>query len=271
MAPPGGLTSSNGSPREVPPHEKGAVVSRKADTWFAWSGIPFVTLFVVGMVPFADFVPPPSPADSAEQIAAIFREHTNAIRVGLVLVFVATILFLFYGAELAHQTRRIAGASRALCYVQIASVSAAVLIIDLPVMLWWTAAFRPERPAEFLRLLNDVGWMIFIGGFVPYVAWAIAVGLAILSDVTPEPVFPRWSGYLSIFVALVQVPPVMLVFVKTGPFAWDGLISWWLPAIDFFAWIVVMMVLTATAARQQPIHQHLDAEERHPIPNRPED
>ncbi|MGB8390637.1 MAG: hypothetical protein WCE76_23335, partial [Mycobacterium sp.] len=93
---------------------------------------------------------------------------------------------------------------------------------------------------------------------------------AILSDVTPEPIFPRWSGYLSIFVALVQIPPVMLVFFKTGPFAWDGLISWWLPAIDFFGWIVVMMVLTATAARRQPAEPHLVAEELRPTPNRPE-
>jgi hypothetical protein len=236
-------------------------MSRKADTWFAWSGIPFVTLFVVGMVAFAGFVPPPSPADSAEQIAAIFRDNTNGIRFGLVLVFLATILLLFYGAELTHQTRRIAGASRALCYVQIASVSAAVLIIDIPVMLWWTAALRPERPAEFLRLLDDVGWMIFIVGFVPYVAWAIAVGLAILSDVASAPIYPRWSGYLSLFVGLVQIPPVMLVFFKSGPFAWDGLISWWLPAIDFFGWIVVMMALTATAARRQPAERQLVAQE----------
>lgn len=236
-------------------------MSRKADAWFAWSGIPFVALFVLGMMAFAGFVPPPSPTSSADEIAAIFRDNTNGIRFGLVLVFLATILFLFYGAEITHQTRRIAGASRALCYVQIASVSAAVLIIDIPVMLWWTAAFRPERPAEFIRLLNDVAWMIFIVGFVPYVAWALAVGLAILSDVAPEPIFPRWSGYLGIFVALVQIPPVTLIFFKTGPMAWDGLISWWLPAIDFFGWIVVMMVLTATAARRQPDELHLVAQE----------
>ncbi len=236
-------------------------MSRKAGAWFARGGIPFVALFVVGMVAFAGFVPPPSPATSADEIAAIFRDNTTGIRFGMVLVFLATILFLFYGAEIAHQTRRIASASRALCYVQIASVSAAVLIIDIPVMLWWTAAFRPERPAEFIRLLNDVAWMIFIVGFVPYVAWALAVGLAILADVAPEPIFPRWSGYLSIFVALVQIPPVMLVFVKTGPFAWDGLISWWLPAIDFFGWILVMMVLTAAAARRQQLELHLAVQE----------
>ncbi len=68
--------------------------------------------------------------------------------------------------------------------------------------------------------------VIFIVGFVPYVAWALAVGLAILSDMSSDPVFPRWSGYLSILVALVQIPPVALVLFKTGRLAWDCLYDW---------------------------------------------
>ncbi|WP_370501071.1 hypothetical protein NWT09_12225 [Mycolicibacterium sp. jd] len=245
-------------------------MNRKGDTWFAWAGVPFVALFVVGMVGFADFVPPPSPAASADEIAAIFRDNTNGIRSGMVLVFLATLVFFFYGAEIAHQTRRIAGASRALAYVQIATVSAAALIVDIPVMLWWVAAFRPERSPESIQLLNDIAWMIFIVGFVPYVAWAFAVGLAILSDVAPEPIFPRWAGYLSIFVGLAQIPPVMLVFFKTGPFAWDGLISWWVPAVDFFGWAVVMIVLTAKAARCEGEERQFVKEAAGSIANRSE-
>lgn len=245
-------------------------MNRRADTWFAWGGIPFVLLFVVGMVGFADFVPPPSPGASADEIATIFRENTNGIRFGMVLVFLATIALFFYGAEIGHQTRRIVGASRALAYVQIATVSAAALIIDIPVMLWWVAAFRPERSAESIQLLNDVAWMIFIVGFVPYVAWAFAVGIAVLSDVAPEPIYPRWSGYLSIFVGLAQIPPVMLVYFKTGPFAWDGLISWWVPAVDFFGWAVVMIVLTAKAARREVAESDFATDVVGPISNRSE-
>jgi hypothetical protein len=245
-------------------------MNRRVDAWLASGGIAFVALFVVGMVGFADFVPPPSPAASAEEIAAIFRDNANGIRFGMVLVFLATVVFFFYGAEIAHQTRRIVGASRALSYVQIATVSAAALIIDIPVMVWWVAAFRPERSAESIQLLNDVAWMIFIVGFVPYVAWAFAVGLAILSDVAPEPIFPRWSGYLSIFVGLAQIPPVMLVFFKTGPFAWDGLISWWVPAVDFFGWAVVMIILTAKAARREGEDPQFVAEQLRPTANRTE-
>jgi len=109
------------------------------------------------------------------------------------------------------QIKRIPDISPTLIQFQTLSVAASVLIIVFPIMFWWTAAFRPEtRSAESVQLLNDLASMCFIIGFTPYVAWAVAVGMAVLSDHTPEPRFPRWSGYLSIFVGLAQMP------VKTG-------------------------------------------------------
>jgi hypothetical protein len=62
----------------------------------------------------------------------------------------------------------------------------------------------------------------------------------------------------------------MLVFFKTGPFAWDGLISWWVPAVDFFGWAVVMMVLTAKAARREGEESPLVTDPLGPITNRSE-
>jgi hypothetical protein len=229
-------------------------MARKTELLFAWSGLAFVAMFFVGFAVLADFVPPPSPADSAEEIAERYREHADSIRAGLLLAFVGTIFFLAFASSVTAQTARIAGASPALRHLQVACVSAASLIIIVPVMIWWVAAFRPsERTPELVQALNDVGWMIFVVGFVPFVAWAAAVGLAILSDVSETPVFPRWAGYLSLLVAFVQVPPGLLIFFKTGPFAWDGAISWWLPMFDFFIWIVVILFLTVDAINRRPV------------------
>jgi hypothetical protein len=51
--------------------------------------------------------------------------------------------------------------------------------------------------------------------------------------------------------ALAQVPALALVYTHTGPFAWDGLMSWWIPLSDFFIWIVAMMALSIRAASAQ--------------------
>jgi hypothetical protein len=225
-------------------------VSRRTEHRLAWTGVPFLLLFGVGLMPVAHLVPPPSPHHSASAIAHLYRAHTTAIRIGLLLVFIGSIFLPMYAGAIVACTRRIEGASPALRYVQVASIGAALIVIDFAVIVWWVAAFRPfARSPESLLLLNDLGWMIFVIGFPPYVAWAISVGWAILSDRTGSPVYPRWSGYLSVLVGFIQVPPVLLAFFKTGPFAWNGLLSWWVPAIDFFGWFVLMLVLTVNATR----------------------
>jgi hypothetical protein len=43
------------------------------------------------------------------------------------------------------------------------------------------------------------------------------------------------------------VSATFLIYFKTGPFAWNGVFSWWLPATDFFLWFLVMTVLTTRA------------------------
>ena len=224
---------------------------RRTELWCVWSGVPFVVLFFVGLLLLAGFVPPPSPNLSAAEIAAVYRDGNFSIRLGVLLCFLGTMFFLAFGSGVVGQTRRIPGVAPTVTYFQIASFAASVLIIIFPLMCWWTAAFRPEsRGPDLIQLVNDLGWLTFVVGFAPYVTWAVSTGLAIFSDTSADPLFPRWSGYLCVFVGLVQIPPGVLVFFKTGPFAWDGLISWWVPMFDFFGWIVAMTLLSARAVDQ---------------------
>jgi len=229
-------------------------MKRRIDLTLLWCGVPFIVLFFTGLLLFADFVPPPSPDLSAEQVAAIFAERETSIRTGMVLCFVGSMFMLPLGAGIINQTRRIAVAP-GLTILQIMSAAALVLILIFPIMLWWVAAFRPdERPAEDVQFANDLACVIFVGGIVPPVVWALSTGVAILCDTGQEPIFPRWAGYLSLFAALAQVPALALVYTHTGPFAWDGLMSWWIPLSDFFVWIVAMMALSirAVQGRRRP-------------------
>src|SRR6266404_9395236 len=53
-----------------------------------WGG-PISLLMAFAGLYVAGFLPPPSPAASAEQIAAIYREHSLAIRIGAILFMAA--------------------------------------------------------------------------------------------------------------------------------------------------------------------------------------
>lgn len=225
---------------------------RGIDLACAWGGVMFAALFAVGYVGIARFMPPLDPDKSAAEIAAVFQQDTNAIRTGLLLCFAGCICYLAFGAAIIAQTRRIPGAPAALSQLQIAAFSSSVLLILFPIIIWFTAAYRPdERSIEMTQTLNDLGWIAFLMGYVPFVTWYIATGVAILCDNGAEPIFPRWAGYVAVLTGTGQTSATFLIYFKTGPFAWDGLFSWWLPAAEFFTFFAVMTLMTTRAINNQ--------------------
>jgi hypothetical protein len=223
--------------------------------------IAFAILFFIGFVGIARFFPPMDPSLTAEQVAAIYQDHSTRIITGCLMAYVGCMCFLAFGSGIVGQTRRIRGVAPAVTFFQISSYASAVLLILLPLICWFTAAFRPEtRSADSIQLINDFGWISFVIGFPPFVTWVFATGVAILSDQSEKPLYPRWSGYLSLCMALIQVMALMLVFFKVGPFAWNGLFSWYIPFTDFFAWFVVITVLTIKAINKPEYETSADAE-----------
>lgn len=217
----------------------------------AWAGAGWVLAFFVGMAPVAQWIPLPSPADSAAEVAAMYRERTDEIRAGLILAFAGMLGYIFFSATLAAQFRRIKGVSVAARYTQVGALGACIVFILMPIVVWFAALYRPhETSPELLQRLNDLGWIMFIIAFVPFVAWVWSVGLCILSDESENPLYPRWSGWLSLLLGFLQIPPVVLPAFHDGPFAWDGLMCWWVPATDFFAFYLVMLALTIRAIKK---------------------
>ncbi|HAD08622.1 MAG TPA: hypothetical protein DCF62_04000 [Porticoccaceae bacterium] len=217
----------------------------------AWCGVVFLVLFTIGWVLLARFLPPPSPSLGAEEVAAIYQQNTGAIRFGLMLAMIAGGLTAPWVAVIANQMRRIEGNSPVLTYTMLVAGAVGVVILVLPTMTWTVAAFRPERAPELILLLNDFGWLLFVMTFSPFFVQNMAIGLAIFSDFASEPVFPRWLGYFNIWVAILFVPGGLITFFKTGPFAWDGILAFWLPLVIFFAWFLVMFVVLLQTIRRQ--------------------
>ena len=103
--------------------------------------------------------------------------------------------------------------------------------------MWWLiASFRPDRPEALTLMLSDAGWLQWVGGLTLYYPTIITIAVAAFIDKSPQPVFPRWFGYANLWVVLLLLPGQMIFFFKTGPFAWNGLIAFYLAFIVFAAW-----------------------------------
>lgn len=69
-----------------------------------------------------------------------------------------------------------------------------------------------------------------------------AVGVAILRDRRAEPVLPRWLGYLGLWAAVLYMPSCLALFFHEGPFAWNGIFTFWLAAAAFVIWNLTLIV-----------------------------
>lgn len=225
--------------------------SRTTQLWCAWSGLFATVLAGLGMVVVGGFVPARSPSATAAEIATWYADNTFSIRIGLVLTLLGFTLLLPFGVAVALQTRR-TEARPVMTSVQIASVAVGVLEGVLTTVFWAVASFRPtDVDPGVTRALNDLGWFTFLFNVSTFTVWLAAVAIAILRDPSPAPVFPRWSGYLSVYAALLFMPGVLIIFFKSGPFGFSGLFALYVPAGVFFSWILAMLPLLLRAIKAE--------------------
>lgn len=206
-----------------------------------WSGAVFVVVWAVGFVLFAHVVPPPSPNESATQIADFFRGHTLGIRFGLVLTLFISPLYASWSAAISAQMKRMSGVHPILADLQLVLGGLTVLVFMIPALLLEAAAFRVDRAPEIVQALDDVPWMMFIGMGATAILQPAVIAIAILQDRGAEPILPRWAGYLNVWTVVLFLPGPLCVFFKTGPLAWDGIFTWWIPFVVFCLWMLIMI------------------------------
>lgn len=214
------------------------------------AGPLFTLMFAIGFWPLAGFVPPPAPGMTPPEVAAAFLEHGTRVRLGLQLCMVGSAFFFPFAAIMSVQIKRIEGHYSPLAYAQLAAGCGSTMVFLFPLMNMQSAAYRADRAPELIQAISDMAWIPFVGLLCVPAMQNICLALAIFSDTAATPVFPRWAGYLNVWVGAAYIPAVLLVFVHGGPVAWDGLFSWWLGAFAFFVWILIMTPLLLRAVGQ---------------------
>lgn len=204
-----------------------------------WSGALFAVMFLAGFGIVARFIPPPLPSETAHEVAQRYRENADTIRAGMVMTLFAIMFYTPWAAAISVQLKRIEGRRSPLTYAQL-GIGTALTCAFIPVIYYFViAGFRPERSDESIQTLNDMGWVPFTGIIFSIFVQNLIIGIAVLGDTRPTPVFPRWFGYYSIWTAILYCPACLDAFFLTGPFAWNGIFSWWLSLVAFCIYIIV--------------------------------
>jgi hypothetical protein len=207
---------------------------------FAWTGVVMLVGFLIGFWPIAGYVPPSRPLDSVENIVAFYDGHTFRIRLGLWITMFAAAFCTTFFVAVSNQIRRIEGTHSPIAHAQMIFGGLFTLEFIFPLVIWQAAAYRPTLDPTMTYRLHDLGWLMFLGIVTTGILQALITGWAILRDRREHPIFPRWIGYVCLWCTLTFVSGGLIFFFKSGPFAWNGILAWWVLLVGFATWIVVL-------------------------------
>jgi hypothetical protein len=218
-------------------------MSERAQRILLWWGLTFTLIYGLVWWRLFHMMPPPTAKWSADEIARFYVEHGSDIKLGATIAgwtsgFMVPIAVVVAIQISRHEKGRPVWAATALAGGTLMSIP-----LVLPPIFWGTAAFTPTRAPEITAIMHELAMLTFVTTDQYYIfMWvAIAVIGLIPSAVRHSP-FPRWFGYYTAWTALMFETGAVAFMTRSGPFAWNGLLAFWLPVVTFFAWIVVMAI-----------------------------
>ena len=216
-----------------------------------WLSASFAVVLAVAFVLFPGFFPPMSPEMSASEVSEFYSDNTTMIRASMIVFDFCGVMLVPLFMVIVHQMKRMATSTDVFAYCYLSAAVSGVTLFAVANLFWLIAAFRPERDAELILLLNDVAWMTFVAPVGAIIAQNLCLALAVHLDQRPTPVFPRWVGHFNLGIALTIAPSACAAVFKSGPLAWDGLISFWLHFGAYGLYIVVMFFVLRQAIRRE--------------------
>jgi hypothetical protein len=223
-------------------------LARRTNLVGAWCGIAYIVLLFIGWWVVGGFFPMHRPSASAEDIARFYHHNVVSIRLGMVIVMWGAATFIPFTATIADYFARFEGRDGPLTRTMTMAGYANAMLTFYPPLWWIATTWRvDERSADTTRMLNDIAWLQFIGGLALVMPMFVVLAVVAFNDKSDNPTFPRWFGYQSIMTFMLFLPDQLLFFFKTGPFAWNGVLGFWVPLSVFCGWFIAIFVLMRRA------------------------
>ena len=200
----------------------------------------FVALTAVGWLGIAHFWAPARADLSLEETKTWFTEtHHPAVIVGLTLFYIAAGFLtqgsVAFGIMLAKIEGRwpLWSLTTAVCGIFIS------LIVFFNACAWIVSAYRHESEASVLQAFSDWAWFAFLLGWIYLAIEMLATAVVELMDDRPEPMVPRWLTWLTIAGGLTVFMAAGPAFFKSGPFAYHGLLAFYIPVVVWGVYIAL--------------------------------
>jgi hypothetical protein len=217
-----------------------------------WWGVAFMVIFGLSWYFLLGMVPPPAPTLPAAEVAAYYTAHASNILVGAVICSWVSACMVPFGLVIAFQLARIEQGKPVWAVLSLCSGCLMSMFLVFPPMIWGVIAFEPTRPAEITSALNQLANLTLVTTDQFYIFQMIAVWVvAMKAKADPLSAFPRWLGWMNLWIAIIFEVGAPSFLFKTGPWAWNGLIVFWMPFTFYFLWQIVMYISMFGALKRQ--------------------
>jgi hypothetical protein len=204
----------------------------------AWCGPLAIAIGGAGML-LAGLLPVPlGPADTAKKVAAFYSSGAH-VPLGFALASLGLSLVIPLIAVISYLMQRDGTpAAKVLAFVQLISGTITAACLVIPMVMMAALGLRPDRDPQLMMLVNDLAWLLFVTTVGPFIIQNIAIAVSALDSQSPP--FPRWIGYLNLWVGFTFTFDVLALVFPDGPFAWNQPLIFWLALSAYTIWMVAM-------------------------------
>ncbi|MES2153384.1 MAG: hypothetical protein V4508_26695 [Pseudomonadota bacterium] len=221
----------------------------------AWGAFAYISTFGNAWFWLAKLLPPTSPAATAVEVAKVFQEHSGIMMLASLIMMCSNWALLPFGALLTLIMHKIEGRFGMLT-LMMGFTCVTFLVLNFYMGLSFAmAVFRPERTPDLVQFAVDTAFLQVLGGIPMFIGvWSLAAYAILVVSPRANPILPRWFGYLNLWAAISLLPELLVFFFKAGPFAWDGLFGFWIPAVATVAYSLVSPFVFLPAVKKHFAH-----------------
>lgn len=200
----------------------------------------FVALTVIGWLGIAHFYAPAPAGFSAQDTKIWFAEtYKWQTIVGCTLLYIGSALLtpgsIQWGIMLAkiEGQRPVWSITTAVCGIFIS------LIVFLNACAWIVCSYRATTSPDVIQAFYDWAWFAFLFGWIYLAIEMVASAMVELKDKSDQPIVPRWMAWATLLSAMTMLGAIGPAFFKVGPFAYDGLIAFYVPVGVWGSYLVL--------------------------------
>jgi hypothetical protein len=229
--------------------------SERSQRAILWWGIGLAIVYTLALIFLLQQVPTKNPAWSAEQVADWYLHNQGKIKWGAVICSWTGAFMMPILVVIAFQIARVEGGWKIWSALSLVSGALMSLFLMLPPLFFGVAAYTaPRKNPEVTTLMHELATLTLTTTDQFYIFMWVAVTVIALRPATQlvkNNPFPRWWGYLSVWITVMFEAGAISFIPRSGPFAWNGLLVFWSPLILFGVWITIQSWLVFRALRGQ--------------------